>query len=108
MDSEAVGRAYLYDMIYFLKVPIWIEPDTDEDSIDKLIKPSQPYKRIAMIPFDFIMYMHEGEDRKTTEIVLEDGDILVAAEKYDIIFGLWEKWYSAQRQAFITYMPRSN
>lgn len=99
---------YLYGMIQFLKVHIWITPEEDDDTIEKLLKPSQPYKRVALIPMDYIVYMHEGEDRKTTELILEDGDVIVVAEKYDIIFDAWEKWYLSKIQSFISYTSRSN
>jgi len=99
------GR-YFYSMEHFIKVPIWIVPSSDlEDIIDQ---EPEYIKRMAMIPLASISYMHDGIEKGTTEIVLIDGEIIIAAEKYSVIFGAWEDWYNQMKNSFIALNLRSN
>ena len=100
-------QKYLYGMDEFLKIPIWIEPDTDDDDSDPILN-SKYYRRYALIPLDMISYMHEGLDKKTTEICLKDGELLVDAETYQIIFETWATWYTNRKNNFVSFSLRNN
>lgn len=84
-------------MTHFLRAYIWV---TEENTT--------PYKRFAMIPFDIMVYMHEGNDRSVTDIILDNGSVVCVAETYILVFSAWEKWYSQQNNNFISYTNRNN
>jgi hypothetical protein len=103
--SDQYGR-YFYSMEHFLRIPIWIVPSSD---LEDIINQEPEYiKRMAMIPLESISYMHDGIEKNTTEIVLLDGEIIIAAEKYSVIFGAWDEWYNQMKNSFIALNLRSN
>jgi hypothetical protein len=88
----------------FLKVRII---KTDDESEDILLSKAKRQTAIAMIPLENIYYIQEGDERDTTEIILEDGDIIIAIENVFIIFQLWERWYKNQISSFVS-LSRAN
>lgn len=92
------------EMIHFLQVTVWVDPDEDEDRDPAM--PLRLLRRMACIPLESIAYVQEGVNRSTTTIVLADGDVFLADADYSVIFEAWQNWYNAAQRTFISY--RSN
>ena len=50
------------------------------------------HKRKISVPFIHIYYIQECIDKKETEIGLTDGQIIIAQERYEIIYQKWLNW----------------
>ena len=76
----------------FLKV-LTLVYETDE--LEEIIGDSnaKSYKRHVLIPFNNIFFLQEGIDKRETEIILIDGETIIALEKFAVIEEKWHKWY---------------
>lgn len=82
-----------------LQVIINVCDDYEDDILGKF----SCYKRKICIPFVHIYYIQECIDKKETEIGLSDGQIIIAIEKYEIIYQKWLNWINdSSRQSFYT------
>ena len=70
---------------------------TDED---ELTGQEKTYRRRAVVPFESIGYICEGIDKKTIELVLMDGEILISDEKLDAVSEQWQAWQNDTRRYF--------
>ena len=70
---------------------------TDED---ELTGQDRTYRRRAVVPYESIAYICEGIDKKTIELVLNDGEILISDEKFDAVSELWQAWTNDTRRYF--------
>ena len=75
----------------FLKVLILVY---EYDDVDELIGTSngKSYKRQILIPFINIFFIQEALDKRETEIMLIDGEIIYALEKFAVIEAKWQEW----------------
>jgi hypothetical protein len=76
----------------FLKV-LTIVYETDD--LDEIIGDSnaRSFKRHVLIPYSNIFFLQEGIDKRETEIILIDGETIIALEKLATIEEKWHKWY---------------
>lgn len=88
--------------MHFIKVMAVLVEDFDEDQ-DLTLHPPKTYKRWVMIPFENISMVQEGIDRKTTDIILYDGEVVNCNSKYEDVFDEWEKWYTDEKNKFISF-----
>jgi hypothetical protein len=75
----------------FLKVLILVY---EYDETDEIIGTSngKSYKRHILIPFANIFFIQEALDKRETEIILIDGESILALEKFAIIEAKWSEW----------------
>ena len=75
----------------FLKVLILVY---EYDDVDEIIGTSngKSYKRHILIPFINIFFIQEALDKRETEIMLVDGETIIALEKFAIIEAKWQEW----------------
>jgi hypothetical protein len=92
------------ESIDFLKVLTVVYESDDLDEI--ISKEAKAYKRFVIVPFANIFYMQEGIDKRETEIILEDGEIIIALEKIAVIEEKWQKWY--QLNYSLTFYTKLN
>ncbi len=59
---------------------------------DDLLGNQKYYRRKICVPFVHIYYIQECIDKKETEIGLTDGQIIIANERYEIIYQKWFDW----------------
>jgi hypothetical protein len=103
------NQGYLSTMQEFIQVPIWIARDIDEDDdILSIVNPNPELKRLALIPMELIGYMYDGIERKTTEIILKDGEVIIAAESFDVLTQVWAEWYNNKNKSFISFSLKNN
>lgn len=76
----------------FLKVTTIVY---ESDDLDEIIGESnaRSYKRTVLIPYVNIYFLQEGIDKRETEIILDDGETIIALEKLAVIEEKWHKWY---------------
>ena len=67
----------------------------ETDELEEIIGDSnaKSYKRHVLIPFNNIFFLQEGIDKRETEIILVDGETIIALEKFTVIEEKWHKWY---------------
>jgi hypothetical protein len=75
----------------FLKVLILVY---EYDDVDEIIGTTngKSYKRQILIPFANIFFIQEGLDKRETEIILIDGESIIALEKFAVIEDKWCEW----------------
>jgi hypothetical protein len=75
----------------FLKVLILVY---EYDDVDEIIGTSngKSYKRQILIPFSNIFFIQESLDKRETEIILIDGESILALEKFAVIEAKWYEW----------------
>lgn len=97
--------AYFHTMEYsqFLHVPIWITDDAEEGDV----LPPKTYRRIICIPFESIAYMMEGINRGTTEVTLNDGDLLICEMPFNLMTSVWEEWHASWQNNFMTFTRKN-
>ena len=64
------------------------------DDVDEIIGTTngKSYKRHILIPFTNIFFIQEALDKRETEIMLTDGEIIMALEKFAVIEAKWAEW----------------
>lgn len=64
------------------------------DDVDEIIgnTNSKSYKRNILIPYINIFFIQEALDKRETEIMLTDGEIIIALEKFAVIEEKWQNW----------------
>lgn len=64
------------------------------DDVDEIIGTSsgKSFKRQILIPFINIFFIQEALDKRETEIMLTDGEIIIALEKFAVIEAKWQEW----------------
>ncbi len=79
----------------FLKVLILVY---EHDEADEIIGTSngKSFKRQILIPFINIFFIQEALDKRETEIILIDGETIIALEKFAIIEAKWYEWSNEQ------------
>ena len=93
----------------FLQVLALLDPNYGEEEESILYRQKKEYvKRIVCIPLAHIYYIQEGIEKGTTDITLEDGDVITALAGYQVIFSIWKEWYVNQTNTFISYVTRNN
>lgn len=75
----------------FLKVTTLIY---EYDETDHIIgtTDSKPFKRNILIQYATIFYIMESLDKRETEIILIDGESIIALEKFAVIEEKWQAW----------------
>jgi len=83
----------------FLKVLILVY---EIDEADEIIGTSngKSYKRQILIPFANIFFIQEGLDKRETEIILTDGESILALEKFATIEAKWSEWSNQHNTLF--------
>ena len=83
----------------FLKVLILVY---EIDEADEIIGTSngKSYKRQILIPFANIFFIQEALDKRETEIILIDGESILALEKFAIIEAKWAEWNNQHNLLF--------
>ena len=69
--------------------------------------PAEYFKRVACIPFSNINYIQESVDFNNTDVVMQDGEVIVACVRYDVIFTAWQEYMDNQQNQMISFY-RSN
>jgi len=92
----------------FLQVLAYLDPNYGDEDDSLLYGKSELVKRVVCVPMANIYYLQEGIDKGTTDIVLEDGDVITALVNYKTIFEIWQEWYANKLNTFISYTTRSN
>jgi hypothetical protein len=93
----------------FIQVLALLDPNYNDDEDSILYRQKKEFiKRIVAIPLAHIYYIQEGIDKGTTDITLEDGDVITAIASYQVIFSIWNEWYINQSNTFISYVTRNN
>jgi hypothetical protein len=72
-----------------------------------LSTPAEYFKRVACIPFSNISYIQESVDFNNTDVVMQDGEVIVACVRYDVIFTAWQEYMDNQQNQMISFY-RSN
>ena len=75
----------------FLKIISLVYEDSELDEI--INTEPKVYKRLVLVPYANIFFMQEGLDRRETEIILINGETILAYEKIAVIESKWQKWY---------------
>ena len=59
----------------------------ETDELEEIIGDSnaKAYKRNVLIPYSNIFFLQEGIDKRETEIILVDGETIIALEKIAVI-----------------------
>ena len=67
----------------------------ESDELEEIIGESnaKSYKRHVLIPYSNIFFLQEGIDKRETEIILLDGETIIALEKIVVIEEKWHNWY---------------
>jgi hypothetical protein len=83
----------------FLKVLILVY---EYDDADEIIGTSngKSYKRNILIPFANIFFIQEALDKRETEIILTDGESILALEKFAVIEAKWAEWNNQHNSLF--------
>ena len=89
----------------FLKVMTIVYETND---LDEIIGDSnaRSYKRHVLIPYINIFFVQEGIDKRETEIILIDGETIIALEKMAVIEERWHKWYELNHS--LTFYTKTN
>lgn len=87
-------------MIPFMVLPVYVLVDSDEDT-------EEYEERIAMIPYQNILFIREGAKRGTTEIVMQDLAVIVTPEIHLHVFESYSKWLKENQNNYIT-LSRNN
>lgn len=68
----------------------------ETDELEEIIGDSnaKAYKRHVLIPYNNIFFLQEGIDKRETEIILVDGETIIALEKMSLIQDKWQNWYN--------------
>lgn len=91
---------------HFLRVHVWcVNQDDNDDPL--LSSPTEYFKRVACIPFTNISYIQESVDFSNTDIIMKDGEVIVACIRYDAIFDAWQEFLDAKQTQMISFY-RSN
>jgi hypothetical protein len=91
---------------HFLRCQIWCQ--THEENDDPLLStPPSYFKRVACIPFENIGYIQESVDFNNTDVVMHDGEVIVACLRYDVILAAWQEYMDTKRNEIISFY-RSN
>lgn len=91
---------------HFLRCQIWCASHEEND--DPLLStPPSYFKRVACIPFENISYIQESVDFNNTDVVMQDGEVIVACVRYDVIFTAWQE-YMDMYQNQIIHFYRNN
>ena len=65
----------------------------EESELDEIINTDpKVYKRFVIIPYSNIFFIQEGLDKRETEIILINGETILALEKVAVIEDKWHKW----------------
>ena len=89
----------------FLKVMTIVYETND---LDEIIGDSnaRSYKRHVLIPYINIFFVQEGIAKRETEIILIDGETIIALKKMAVIEEKWHKWYELNHS--LTFYTKSN
>ena len=89
----------------FLKVLILVY---ESDELEEIIGESnaRSFKRHVLIPYSNIFFLQEGIDKRETEIILIDGETIIALEKLAVIEEKWHNWYELNHS--LTFYTKSN
>ena len=77
----------------FLKVLTLVYEYDEADEIIGTIS-NKSFKRHILIPYINIFFIQEALDKRETEIMLTDGEIIIALEKFAVIEEKWQIWNS--------------
>lgn len=92
----------------FLEVLAYLDPNYGEEDDDIIPHKNQFVKRIVAVPLANIYYLQEGYEKGTTDIVLEDGDVITALATYRVILEIWREWYMKKINSFVSFHTRNN